>query len=275
MTCRTRRRVRRASCTRCVSVRRTLNTLGGTRASPPTTSGPPSARPGSPSNVRPLVYLLHSFTCSTTGTYHHKDITLERTLYVLLSNYIYTVLAIVCDMTHYSPLPLPFPHFSLFPSTFLFFSHRISFRTLSQPFSFPTVVSLCLSSPLLTPTFLLHRRFPNVPSVPVPPCDITVESTFCSLCQVSSRVWTFVVGAELAVQSQQRRWDDGTRHPQLQPALTSAGTDKWVLSWRLTEASDSSGDRRVVGSQFQVLEPYAAKPCWPVDVRVQGSRGVK
>ena len=40
----------------------------------------------------------------------------------------------------------------------------------------------------------------------------------------SSRVWTFVVGAELAIQSQQRRWDDGTRHPQLQPALSSAGT---------------------------------------------------
>jgi len=28
----------------------------------------------------------------------------------------------------------------------------------------------------------------------------------------SSRVWTLVVGAELAVQSQQRRWDDGTRY---------------------------------------------------------------
>jgi len=40
----------------------------------------------------------------------------------------------------------------------------------------------------------------------------------------SSRVWTFAVGAELTVQSQQRRWDDGTRHPQLQPALSSAGT---------------------------------------------------
>jgi len=64
----------------------------------------------------------------------------------------------------------------------------------------------------------------------------------------SSRVWTLVVGAELAVQSQQRRWDDGTRHPQLQPALSSAaGTDEWVLSWRLNEASDSSGDRRAVG----------------------------
>jgi len=63
----------------------------------------------------------------------------------------------------------------------------------------------------------------------------------------SSRVWTFVVGAELAVQSQQRRWDDGTRHPQLQTALSSAGTDEWVLRWRLNEASDSSGDRRAVG----------------------------
>ena len=38
-------------------------------------------------------------------------------------------------------------------------------------------------------------------------------------------------GAELAVQSQQRRWDDGTRHSQLQPALSSAGTDEWALSW--------------------------------------------
>ena len=70
----------------------------------------------------------------------------------------------------------------------------------------------------------------------------------------SSRVWRFVVGAELAVQSQQRRWDDGTRHPQLQPALSSAGTDEWVLSWRSNEPSDSSGDRRAVGSRFQVLE---------------------
>ena len=67
---------------------------------------------------------------------------------------------------------------------------------------------------------------------------------------ISSRVESghyFVVDAELAVQSQQRRWDDGTRHPQLQPALSSAGTDEWVLSWRLNEASDSSGDRRAVG----------------------------
>jgi len=59
----------------------------------------------------------------------------------------------------------------------------------------------------------------------------------------------FVVGAELAVQSQQRRWDDGPRHPQLQPALSSAGTDEWVLSWRLNEASDSSGDLRAVGGE--------------------------
>ena len=78
-------------------------------------------------------------------------------------------------------------------------------------------------------------------------------------------------GAELAVQSQQRRWDDGTRHPQLQPALSSAGTDEWVLSWRLNEAS--SGDRRAVGSRFQVLEPYAAiDNSLPIDVRVQGTR---
>ena len=88
----------------------------------------------------------------------------------------------------------------------------------------------------------------------------------------SSRVGTFLVGTELAVQSQQRRWDDGTRHPQLQPALSSAGTDEWVLSWRLNEESDSCGNRRVVGSRFQVLEPNAAKLRWPVDVRVQGTR---
>ena len=69
----------------------------------------------------------------------------------------------------------------------------------------------------------------------------------------SSRVRTFVVGAELAVQSQQRRWDDGTRHPQLQPALSNAGTDEWVFSWRLNEESNSSGDRKAVGSRFQVL----------------------
>jgi len=62
--------------------------------------------------------------------------------------------------------------------------------------------------------------------------------------------------------------DDGTRHPQLQPAQSSAGTDKLVLSWRLNEESDSSGDRRAVGSRFQALAPYAAKLRWPVDVRV-------
>ena len=37
------------------------------------------------------------------------------------------------------------------------------------------------------------------------------------------------LGAELAVQSQQRRWDDRTRHSQLQPTLSSAGTDRWVV----------------------------------------------
>jgi len=63
-----------------------------------------------------------------------------------------------------------------------------------------------------------------------------------------------------------------TRHSQLQPALSSAGTHEWVLSWRLNEASDSSGDPRAVGSRFQVLGSYPAKPCWPVDVRVQGTR---
>ena len=71
--------------------------------------------------------------------------------------------------------------------------------------------------------------------------------------------------------SQQRRTTVGLHdtHAQLQPALSSAGTDKWVLSWRLNEDSDSSGDRRAAGSQFQVLGSYAAKS---VDVRVQGTR---
>jgi len=44
------------------------------------------------------------------------------------------------------------------------------------------------------------------------------------------------------------------------------------LSWRLNEASDSSGDRRAVGSRFQVLEKHTAKLRWPVDVRVQVTR---
>jgi len=46
------------------------------------------------------------------------------------------------------------------------------------------------------------------------------------------------------------------------------------LSWRLNEPSDSSGDRRAAGSRFQVLEPYAAKMLWAVDVRVQGIRRI-
>ena len=67
--------------------------------------------------------------------------------------------------------------------------------------------------------------------------------------------------------------DDGTRHPQLQPELSSAGTEnRWVLSWRFSEASDSSGARRTVGSRFQILEPYAAKLRWPINVQVQGTR---
>ena len=53
--------------------------------------------------------------------------------------------------------------------------------------------------------------------------------------------------------------DDGTRHTQLQPALSSAGTDEWVLSWRLNKDSNSSGDPRAVGSRFQVMGPYAAR----------------
>ena len=40
----------------------------------------------------------------------------------------------------------------------------------------------------------------------------------------------------------------------------------------MNEESDSSGDRRAVGSQFQVLRPYAAELRWPVDVGVQGTR---
>ena len=44
------------------------------------------------------------------------------------------------------------------------------------------------------------------------------------------------------------------------------------MSWRLNEASDSSGDRRAVSSWFQVLGPYTAKLRWPVDVRVKGTR---
>ena len=40
-----------------------------------------------------------------------------------------------------------------------------------------------------------------------------------------------------------------TRHPQLQPA---AGTDRWVLRWRLNEDSVRSGDRRAVSGRFQV-----------------------
>ena len=37
----------------------------------------------------------------------------------------------------------------------------------------------------------------------------------------------------------------------------------------MNEESGSSGDQRAVGGQFQVLGPYAAKLCWPVDVRVE------
>ena len=48
--------------------------------------------------------------------------------------------------------------------------------------------------------------------------------------------------------------------------------NRWVLNGRFNEEGDSSGDRRAVGSRFQVLRPYAAKLRWPVDVRVQGTR---
>jgi len=84
---------------------------------------------------------------------------------------------------------------------------------------------------------------PDVCPSPVirPGYDVGLGS---GLARESSRVWTFVVGAELAVQSQQRQWDDGTRHTQLQPALSSAGTDEWVLSWRLNEDSAIGRYRR-------------------------------
>jgi len=50
------------------------------------------------------------------------------------------------------------------------------------------------------------------------------------------------------------------------------GQTNLVLSWRLNADSDSSGDRMAVGSRFQVLEPYATKLRWSVDVGVQGTR---
>ena len=80
-------------------------------------------------------------------------------------------------------------------------------------------------------------------------------------------VWTFIVGAELTVQSQQRRTTVHDTNSCSQHCLV---LEQGVLSWRLNEASDSSGDRRAVGSRSQVLRPYAAKLRWPVDVRVQG-----
>jgi len=39
-----------------------------------------------------------------------------------------------------------------------------------------------------------------------------------------SRVWTFVVGGRRTHCTVTTAPDDGTRHPQLQPALSSAGT---------------------------------------------------
>jgi len=56
--------------------------------------------------------------------------------------------------------------------------------------------------------------------------------------------------------------DDGTRHPQLQPALSDAGTDQWVLSWRTDADRGSSGDRSVEHWGHM----HAAM--LPVDVRV-------
>ena len=49
----------------------------------------------------------------------------------------------------------------------------------------------------------------------------------------------------------------GSRFQVLRPY--AAKLRRWVLSWRLNEEGDSSGDRRAVGSRFQVLRPYAAK----------------
>jgi len=79
------------------------------------------------------------------------------------------------------------------------------------------------------------------------------------LTRVESRVWKFVVGAELAVQSQHRRWDDGTRHSQLQPALSSAGTDKWVLNWRLNKASVGRCSLVVLETTVLVSRPLETK----------------
>jgi len=130
----------------------------------------------------------------------------------------------------------------------------------------PRVCAICTQS--------VHRRYCTaICDLPTYSSTRQDTSRYKPVDFISSRVWTFLVGAELAVQSQQRLWDDSTRHPQLQPALSSAGTDKWVLSWRLNEASDSSGNRRAVGSRFQVLRPYAAKLGWSVNVRVQAPGG--
>ena len=114
----------------------------------------------------------------------------------------------------------------------------------------------------------------------------TVQCASLSLCHSIIRRVDFTVGdlacrLELSRDISSRRQtrctvttapDDGTRHTQLQPALSSAGTDRWVLSFRLNEASDSCGNRRAVGSRFQVLEPNAAKMRWPVDVRLTDVR---
>ena len=98
--------------------------------------------------------------------------------------------------------------------------------------------------------------------IPIPcpyPWESPWESTYPRAVRVLVHVtaWTTNVESSLDICSRRRTRctvttapDNGTQHPQLQPALSSAGTDKWVFSWRLKEESDSSDDRRAVGSRF-------------------------
>jgi len=75
-----------------------------------------------------------------------------------------------------------------------------------------------------------------------------IPKPICRMSRESSRVWTFCSRRRTRC-TVTTAPDDGTRHPQLQPVLSSAGT--CVLSWRWSEESDSSGNRRAVGSRFQ------------------------
>ena len=85
----------------------------------------------------------------------------------------------------------------------------------------------------------------------------------------SSRVWTFVDGAKLAVQSQLRRATyTAPTAAAIMIILSSAGTGgSWAGAWMKRATG-----RRAICSRFQVLQSYAAKLRWPVDVRVQGTR---